>query len=158
MWSLPFFEWDQKISGGERGIRTPGRGVSPYNGLANRRLQPLGHLSALYAGIISECICGKRRMPLPIRRLDRSEAKWRDLRFPTSGAKARQIWGTQKLPPRMNEGSGWTSVQRKALELKWGLQAAENYGAESLGGSPRIYAGEGALQRSGKFESEHDAL
>src|SRR5438270_690455 len=31
--------------GGERGIRTPDRGVSPYNGLANRRLQPLGHLS-----------------------------------------------------------------------------------------------------------------
>ena len=32
-------------SGGEGGIRTPGRGFSPYNGLANRRLQPLGHLS-----------------------------------------------------------------------------------------------------------------
>ena len=34
-----------EISGGEGGIRTPGRGISPYNGLANRRLQPLGHLS-----------------------------------------------------------------------------------------------------------------
>ncbi len=32
-------------TGGEGGIRTPGTGVSPYNGLANRRLQPLGHLS-----------------------------------------------------------------------------------------------------------------
>ena len=32
--------------GGEGGIRTPDRSVSPYNGLANRRLQPLGHLSA----------------------------------------------------------------------------------------------------------------
>ena len=32
-------------SGGEGGIRTPDTGVSPYNGLANRRLQPLGHLS-----------------------------------------------------------------------------------------------------------------
>jgi hypothetical protein len=32
-------------SGGERGIRTLDTGVSPYNGLANRRLQPLGHLS-----------------------------------------------------------------------------------------------------------------
>ncbi len=30
---------------GERGIRTPGTGLTPYNGLANRRLQPLGHLS-----------------------------------------------------------------------------------------------------------------
>ena len=33
-------------SGGERGIRTLDTGFSPYNGLANRRLQPLGHLSA----------------------------------------------------------------------------------------------------------------
>src|SRR5438270_10664498 len=31
---------------GEGGIRTPDRGISPYNGLANRRLQPLGHLSS----------------------------------------------------------------------------------------------------------------
>jgi hypothetical protein len=37
------------VSGGEGGIRTPDRGVSPYNGLANRRLQPLGHLSGGYA-------------------------------------------------------------------------------------------------------------
>src|SRR5271157_4866605 len=35
-------------SGGEGGIRTPGTGFSPYNGLANRRLQPLGHLSGVY--------------------------------------------------------------------------------------------------------------
>jgi hypothetical protein len=34
------------IGYGEGGIRTPGTGFSPYNGLANRRLQPLGHLSA----------------------------------------------------------------------------------------------------------------
>src|SRR5436305_174762 len=33
----------------EGGIRTPDRGISPYNGLANRRLQPLGHLS--------NCLC-----------------------------------------------------------------------------------------------------
>ena len=33
-------------TGGEEGIRTPGTGLSPYNGLANRRLQPLGHLTA----------------------------------------------------------------------------------------------------------------
>ena len=35
-----------KSTGGERGIRTPDTGLGPYNGLANRRLQPLGHLSA----------------------------------------------------------------------------------------------------------------
>src|SRR5437667_2190994 len=34
------------LSYGEGGIRTPDRGISPYNGLANRRLQPLGHLSS----------------------------------------------------------------------------------------------------------------
>src|SRR3989475_5837512 len=33
------------VRNGEGGIRTPDRGISPYNGLANRRLQPLGHLS-----------------------------------------------------------------------------------------------------------------
>jgi hypothetical protein len=31
--------------GGEAGIRTLGRTLRPYNGLANRRLQPLGHLT-----------------------------------------------------------------------------------------------------------------
>src|SRR5438270_1679722 len=35
----------KRVAGGEGGIRTPDRSVSPYNGLANRRLQPLGHLS-----------------------------------------------------------------------------------------------------------------
>src|SRR5580698_2022472 len=34
-----------KHSGGEGGIRTLGTGVSPYNGLANRRIRPLCHLS-----------------------------------------------------------------------------------------------------------------
>ena len=34
-------------TGGEGGIRTLDTGVSPYNGLANRRLQPLGHLSGV---------------------------------------------------------------------------------------------------------------
>jgi hypothetical protein len=33
------------ILGGEAGIRTLGTAIQPYNGLANRRLKPLGHLS-----------------------------------------------------------------------------------------------------------------
>ncbi len=33
---------------GEGGIRTPDTGLNQYNGLANRRLQPLGHLSRVY--------------------------------------------------------------------------------------------------------------
>jgi hypothetical protein len=36
-----------RLRGGEGGIRTLGTGISPYNGLANRRLQPLGHLSGV---------------------------------------------------------------------------------------------------------------
>ncbi len=39
-------EREEEDSGGEGGIRTPGRGFGPYNGLANRRIQPLCHLSA----------------------------------------------------------------------------------------------------------------
>ena len=35
-------------NGGEGGIRTPGRSFGPYNGLANRRIQPLCHLSAVW--------------------------------------------------------------------------------------------------------------
>jgi hypothetical protein len=31
--------------GGEAGIRTLGTGLSPYNGLANRRFRPLSHLT-----------------------------------------------------------------------------------------------------------------
>jgi hypothetical protein len=31
---------------GEAGIRTRGTGLTPYNGLANRRFKPLSHLSS----------------------------------------------------------------------------------------------------------------
>ena len=41
----PTPENSQSEAGGEAGIRTLGTGFSPYNGLANRRLQPLGHLT-----------------------------------------------------------------------------------------------------------------
>ncbi len=36
----------QVTYGGEAGIRTLGTGLSPYNGLANRRFRPLSHLTA----------------------------------------------------------------------------------------------------------------
>jgi hypothetical protein len=35
-----------RAPGGDGGIRTLDRALQPYNGLANRRLQPLGHISA----------------------------------------------------------------------------------------------------------------
>ncbi len=48
------------MPGGERGIRTPDRAFKPYNGLANRRLQPLGHLSASHR-IIPELALAPRQ-------------------------------------------------------------------------------------------------
>ena len=44
-WQIPACAGLFKIESGERGIRTPDTDRNPYNGLANRRLQPLGHLS-----------------------------------------------------------------------------------------------------------------
>ena len=38
-------EAQAKAGGGAGGIRTLDRALQPYNGLANRRLQPLGHSS-----------------------------------------------------------------------------------------------------------------
>ena len=43
---LGLFRGRVRTDGGERGIRTPDTAFGPYNDLANRRLQPLGHLSA----------------------------------------------------------------------------------------------------------------
>ena len=41
--------WTRKKAGGDGGIRTLDRALQPYNGLANRRLQPLGHISGCHA-------------------------------------------------------------------------------------------------------------
>ncbi len=45
-YKLPQFSDFCGIPGGEAGIRTLGTAIQPYNGLANRRLKPLGHLSS----------------------------------------------------------------------------------------------------------------
>jgi hypothetical protein len=39
------FRHDPKVDGGDGGIRTLDTPLQTYNGLANRRLQPLGHVS-----------------------------------------------------------------------------------------------------------------
>jgi hypothetical protein len=39
-------------TGGDGGIRTLDRTLQPYNGLANRRLQPLGHVSTQATGTL----------------------------------------------------------------------------------------------------------
>ncbi len=65
--------------GGVGGIRTLGTALNPYNGLANRRLQPLGHhsnitksshqsirkCSRLARTLITFCISGKRELSNP---------------------------------------------------------------------------------------------
>ena len=42
---VPVFTQKKTGDGGVGGIRTLGTALQPYNGLANRRLQPLGHHS-----------------------------------------------------------------------------------------------------------------
>jgi hypothetical protein len=53
--------------GGEAGIRTLGTGFSPYNGLANRRLQPLGHLTAKAKYTVNRYLRGSPRRVLRLR-------------------------------------------------------------------------------------------
>ena len=50
---------------GEGGIRTPGTGLTPYDGLANRCLQPLGHLSRILA--LRRLTATPRRIPQSVR-------------------------------------------------------------------------------------------
>jgi hypothetical protein len=47
---------------GEAGIRTLGTAFRPYNGLANRRLQPLGHLTVMIFLTISAIRRGLTRL------------------------------------------------------------------------------------------------
>ena len=48
--------------GGDGGIRTLDRALQPYNGLANRRLQPLGH-SSIEADMPDAGATRKRQIP-----------------------------------------------------------------------------------------------
>ncbi len=48
--------------GGAGGIRTLDRALQPYNGLANRRLQPLGH-SSVKADMPDAGASRKRQIP-----------------------------------------------------------------------------------------------
>src|SRR5437762_7478487 len=84
---------------GEGGIRTPDRGISPYNGLANRRLQPLGHLSSVRHSFVLHGpgravtvvwvqpwvhnACGRVRVPRPCK-LARARKRCQPCTFPLS--------------------------------------------------------------------------
>ena len=54
--------WLPRRDGGAGGIRTLDRALQPYNGLANRRLQPLGHSSGK-ADMPDAGASRKRQMP-----------------------------------------------------------------------------------------------
>ena len=58
-------QWNRgQGDGGEAGIRTLGRVLKPYNGLANRRLKPLGHLTVTRTLSIREALsCGNPAGP-----------------------------------------------------------------------------------------------
>ena len=61
-----------EASGGDGGIRTLDRALQPYNGLANRRLQPLGHVSRTKQRVATYA----RRLP-PLQALGaRTGARW----------------------------------------------------------------------------------
>jgi hypothetical protein len=61
---------DWNLTGGEAGIRTLGRALRPYNGLANRRLQPLGHLTDPVS-IRRAMSCGKEIVPANVPEIGR---------------------------------------------------------------------------------------
>ena len=54
---------DKSEIGGDGGIRTLDRALQPYNGLANRRLQPLGHISG--TADMPEAGAGRKRQIAP---------------------------------------------------------------------------------------------
>ena len=77
---------DYKESGGEEGIRTPDRAFKPYNGLANRRLQPLGHLSGSVVVSIQGTLGARPEMATLLANLWRGKSRRkRVLAHPTSG-------------------------------------------------------------------------
>jgi hypothetical protein len=53
---------EKQVDGGAGGIRTLDRALQPYNGLANRRLQPLGHSSG-QADMPDAGVSRKRQIP-----------------------------------------------------------------------------------------------
>ena len=51
----PLVKLDLKLRKGQSGIRTRGTRITLYTGLANQRLQPLGHLSKAPSFVSKQC-------------------------------------------------------------------------------------------------------
>ncbi len=110
----------ESSAGGDGGIRTLDRALQPYNGLANRRLQPLGHVSrakkrgATYA---------RRLTPLQapvVRALALIERGWRpsdDGYGPKKALRLRMSTRDRRQrSPRHSRASRQTSALRVAVE------------------------------------------
>src|SRR3954454_15254256 len=74
---------------GEIGIRTLDTGLTPYNGLANRRLQPLGHLSGGRGKVSKARREGK---PVPVGREGAPVSSFLELAGPVRRATVRSAW------------------------------------------------------------------
>src|SRR3954467_11294043 len=77
--------------GGEAGIRTLGTAFRPYNGLANRRLQPLGHLTGRVQVYARKTLTRKRA----------TATRWRRPPFKRSPSAKNTAWGrrSETRPP-----------------------------------------------------------
>src|SRR5574337_528025 len=105
--------------GGDGGIRTLDRALQPYNGLANRRLQPLGHVSAKRAQEMR--LQARYAQPFPPKQARRGRQNARPYAAATSESRSRKnpqrkLCGSTSIatltPPR-GCGAAATSARKK---------------------------------------------
>jgi hypothetical protein len=102
-------------SGGEGGIRTLGTGVSPYNGLANRRIRPLCHLSGVCGATVYHAIREWRsrfnpeRLHFLMALCTHLHVTWVSARFPMSGEQfgeqLRLLHGGERVRKALHPGN-----------------------------------------------------
>ena len=94
---------------------------------------------------------GRRSCSYPqLCHLDRSEAKWRDLRFPTSGAKSAPAWGTQSgfTLNNFRESAGRGEIHGYTRNKTANLHSASHPSKLRLPGCPASHG------RDDKFEGK----
>src|SRR3982074_1514386 len=89
---LPMCGPDKAEGGGDGGIRTLDRALQPYNGLANRRLQPLGHSSV--TADMPEAAASRKRADLG----PAHSTSFSDVRTPYLGPKRIRAAESQSWP------------------------------------------------------------
>jgi hypothetical protein len=98
-------ERPETLIGGAGGIRTLDRALQPYNGLANRRLQPLGHSSV--TADMPEAAAGRKRADLG----PANSSSFSDDRTPYSGSK-------RILPLNLSLGRGPLAPRAGGLRIR----------------------------------------